>query len=872
MIELPMFLRTLLLIVVFMLLAAAIAPAAEVAAWEFDKGPAGWRDEAGSAPQTSELGTLWAGSVEGVSLRSPALDVPSQAFQTVELSASAAANGLAHLLWQGESHTGSPTGWQGAVPVQVPADGQVHQLRLLPLWQNLRVIAALRLVGPPGLQLRLRSLRIVGQDAAPVSQSEWSFANRIQAGQWLPLVGLAVLRQQAEGMQVRLEEQQVLLASPPLLVPTYRSEWLSLNLTSRDAARARVQWATTAQRGLHGAALLLSPGRHTYNIHTADEPSWSGMLAGLALGVGEQFIAPEGAMPFDAAQGLRNRAATEITLHELSLSNAPQGPADLRTAYAGPLEARLLSKRPFRLVWVLQNEGGEPARDVRVTVRADEGISIPVGATVIDRMDHGVPEPITWLVKAAGPGAIHLRADWDDQTLTEEVRLQPFPEQAVVAAERVPPPAAKAQNLLLAHYQAPPLPAWGPAALDRMLYRRPYLGDYEVQPEVIDWQVKWALESGLAGFVVDVARGQGEVLDAFLGSRLARQAKLCLRWTAPAPTTEAGRALLQELGPILAGPNIVRAQDKPVVIVGHALQRGPQGWGLCDLQALSAEGQVALIACLPLNMASPELLQKAGYVAALDLHTEELVQSRQPVLESWDEAAGRHVPHVLCLQPAWDEQMTPARLRTMLQIALLRSQRADSFALAPVIVGDWNGEAGLEPRRPEGRQWLEAVRQVAGLPETPLVLPEDVGLGPYDRRHPAPPRAWEFDSKETWTSAMGMNILSILGGQLTGRTDSAEPAIFGGDTMLDTRHFHTALIGLSASAGKQGRLYWRTSLRKLTLEHSLPFDLIADGAVHEYRLDLSRAPGWEGYLESLRLDPTDVAGAAIALDYIRLVP
>jgi hypothetical protein len=119
---------------------------------------------------------------------------------------------------------------------------------------------------------------------------------------------------------------------------------------------------------------------------------------------------------------------------------------------------------------------------------------------------------------------------------------------------------------------------------------------------------------------------------------------------------------------------------------------------------------------------------------------------------------------------------------------------------------------------------------------------------------------------------MGMNILSILAGQLTGRTDSAEPAIFGGDTMLDTRRFGTALIGLSASAGKQGRLWWRTSLRKFALEHSLPFDLVADGAVHEYRLDLRQAPGWEGYLEGLRLDPTNVADAAIAVDYIRLAP
>lgn len=848
-----MFLRTALLVAVFTLLAAAVAPAAVVAGWEFDKGPAGWRDEAGSAPQTNEAGTLWPGSAEGVSLRSPAMNVPAQAFQVVELSASAGAYGLAHLLWQGESHTGAATGWQGAVPVQVPPDGQLHQLRLLPLWQNLRAVTSLRLVGPPGLGLRVRSLRLVGQDAAPVNQSEWQFANRVQAGQWLPLVGLAVLRQQADGMQIRLEEPETLLASPPLLVPTYQYEWLSAELTSREAVQAGVRWATTTQRGLQGPEMTLRPGRHTYNIHAGNDRSWNGLLAGLALEV-------------------RGRPPAEVLAHALRLSNAPEGPADLQTAYAGPLEARVQVKRPFRLVWVLQNEGGQQARSVKVTAVADEGLSIPGGVTVIERMAHGVPEPITWLVKARNAGAIRLRAEWEGGALTEQVRLQPFPAEELPEAERVPPPAAKATQLLLADYQPPPAPPWGPAVLDRMLYRRPYLGDYDVTPEVVDWQVKWALENGLAGFVVPVAEGGGEVLDAFLGSRLARQAKLCLRWTAPAPTVEAGQALLQQIGPLLAGPNIVRVRDKPALIVGHALQRGAQGWGLCDLQSLAAEGQVALIACLPLNMATPDLLQKAGYVAALDLHTERLVQSPQPVLEAWEDAAARKVPHVLCLQPAWDEAMTPTRLRMLLQIALLRSQRADSQALAPVIVGDWNGEPGLEPRRPDGRQWLEIVRQATGLPETPLVLPEDVGLGPYDRSHPSPPHGWEFDTKETWTSAMGMNVLRILDGQLTGRTDSAEPAIFGGDTLLDTRRVGAAVIAMSASAGQRGRLWWRTSLRKFTLEHSLSFELITDGALHEYRLDLRQAPGWEGYLEGLRLDPSDVADAAIAVDYIRLVP
>jgi primosomal protein N' (replication factor Y) len=38
-----------------------------------------------------------------------------------------------------------------------------------------------------------------------------------------------------------------------------------------------------------------------------------------------------------------------------------------------------------------------------------------------------MPVPVTWLVKASGPGTVHLRADYGESTLKEEVRLEPAP-------------------------------------------------------------------------------------------------------------------------------------------------------------------------------------------------------------------------------------------------------------------------------------------------------------------------------------------------------------------------------------------------------------------------------------------------------------
>ena len=749
--------------------------------------------------------------------------------------------------------------------MQAPPDGRAHTLRLLPSWQNLKKITALRLIGPPGLQLRLQSLRIVGQDLPVTEQTQWGFGEPADAGQWLPLLGTALVRRQDDGAAVQLVDPEVMLASPPLQVMAYRHEWLSVEVTAQQPLQARLQWATTAQRGLSGPAITLRPGRHTYSVRVSEQPGWNGTLAGLAL----TFDAPAPS----AMQAAAINQPAQIVMHRVALSNAPQGPADLRTTFVGPMEPRVEVDRTFRLVWVLQNEGGIEARRVRLTATSDDPISIPTGTTVIERLPHGMPEAVTWLVKASGPGLVRLRAEYDGAVLTEEVRVEPIAPAEAPAAPASPGPAASDRVPLLAHYHLPPPARFGPAMLDRMLYRRPYLGDYDLQPEVMDWQARWALEHGIDGFILDVRRGEAQVLDAFLSSRAARQMKLVLRWTEPVPTADAGRQFLEQVRPIMSLPGYLRRGNKPLLLVGHALQRSREGWGLSDLLALADEGQAALVACLPLNMASPELLAQAGYVAATSLHVEQLLPSSQPVLEAWEEAAQAQTPHVLSLQPAWQANLTPDRLSMLLRIALMRARRPDSLALPFVIAGAWNGEQGLEPRRPDGTRWLEAIAGATGTPAPArLVLPAEAGMGPYDRARPAPPRAWEFDSKESWNSAMGMSVLRVSGGQMTGRTDSAQPAIFGGDTMLDTRPFKTVLIALSASAGKQGRLWWRTSLRKFTVEHSLPFDIVADGAVHEYRLDVAQAPGWEGYLEGLRLDPTDVADAAVAIDYIRIVP
>ena len=55
------------------------ARAAVLFDWDFTRGPQGWTDEAGSRPERTAEGLLWPGSEAGLSLRSPALTLATEA-------------------------------------------------------------------------------------------------------------------------------------------------------------------------------------------------------------------------------------------------------------------------------------------------------------------------------------------------------------------------------------------------------------------------------------------------------------------------------------------------------------------------------------------------------------------------------------------------------------------------------------------------------------------------------------------------------------------------------------------------------------------------------------------------------------------------
>ncbi|MCA0351957.1 MAG: DUF2723 domain-containing protein [Chloroflexi bacterium] len=78
----------------------------------------------------------------------------------------------------------------------------------------------------------------------------------------------------------------------------------------------------------------------------------------------------------------------------------------------------------------------------------------------------------------------------------------------------------------------------------------------------------------------------------------------------------------------------------------------------------------------------------------------------------------------------------------------------------------------------------------------------------------------------------------------------------------------------STLPNQHGQLYWMAPGEGATEDHSISWDVIGDGALHTYTLDLSQIPTWQGPIGMLRLDPV-VAGAeqqTVTIQRLRLLP
>ncbi len=231
---------------------------------------------------------------------------------------------------------------------------------------------------------------------------------------------------------------------------------------------------------------------------------------------------------------------------------------------------------------------------------------------------------------------------------------------------------------------------------------------------------------------------------------------------------------------------------------------------------------------------------------------------------------------------------TPSAFRRMLE--RLPEYVDDEPRLA--LFESWNewGEGGAaEPGTEYGFGRLDAIRDVLtdarGPHVDPVPSPEDrdaiqTSLSfddvneHYWRRYA---RRWGlsgglrlgFDSVHDLWLRPGSQLahVTVEGGRLRAQSIGADPSFLGPPCMgLPADRVRRVAVTMGATAGTEAQLFWRTHMHEdFTEAQSVRFPIIADGLMHEYRIDVSASPLWTGRVEQLRLDPTNAA-AEIAVD------
>jgi hypothetical protein len=499
--------------------------------------------------------------------------------------------------------------------------------------------------------------------------------------------------------------------------------------------------------------------------------------------------------------------------------------AELTASLVLPAGVKLVSPAPQEPVRIAPTDG---EHDLHVRIEAEKG------------------GPAEIVLELAAPGAAPVR-----RSLTIDF----LPPVAQEKLDAVPPPRPVATDVLVGAIHCP---LWESDRIDlwrgvqRHPERLPALGLYaQEHPQVAEWEAKWALEHGISFFVYCWYRdGQGGAArtrftrglhDGLFKSQVADTMTFAILWENQAQgvggvTDE--RDLLDNVVPywietFFKRPNYLKVDGKPVLFI-YETESFIRDLGGLEPAVRAIEAMRA--ACRTAGFAGLTLLgEHRGFVPATldrmrDLGVDAsfaycwyLPGSPDPdravagQLERIKAVRDRGVlPQVVTVSQGWsgwhDEgtvwSVPPDRFERLLRDAkeIAAASPQDSLASRMILLDNWNEWSEghfIAPCRQHGFGYLDAVRRVFAREQAEHadLIPDDVGLGPYDaaartalarreelrplltrRVTPSPPPAdlvgwWTFDEPAETPVAFDASG-HRLGGELLGV--ARVPGIVGG--------------------------------------------------------------------------------------------
>lgn len=401
-----------------------------------------------------------------------------------------------------------------------------------------------------------------------------------------------------------------------------------------------------------------------------------------------------------------------------------------------------------------------------------------------------------WRFTADAPvyGEIVFSALAGGQTLARASHPMRFlPAVEIPASDYVPPPVPARTEILVGAHHCPLWEADRPEMWANLLNhpeRTPALGFYaQHDPEVADWETKWAVEHGISFFIYCwyrtrqggpvETRFSSAIHEALFRSRYVNHLRFTIMWenqhrgfAGVADETD----LMENLLPYwmenyFKHPSYLKIDNKPVLFIYRPeflvddLGGVPQVVAAFDKmrEACRREGFDGLYLLGEYRGLDPRHLRHMkqlgldytfAYVWPIpnDPTPQQAIDAQMTAIRKTQQLG--ILPQVVTVSQAWsgwhDEgsiwKIPPAEFSTLLRQAkqfIAEQMRPDELGSRLLLLDNWNewGEGHyIAPYREHGFGYLEAVREVFSRSEQrpdPLI-PEDLGMGPYDR----PYREW----------------------------------------------------------------------------------------------------------------------------------
>lgn len=907
------------------LLAAGLSAAEPqvLANWTFgDEGSKRWMTQVNHCSNVRVDNGVLKGVMSGSDpfLTSPAFSLVARPGQVVEFRAKCVSGGAGELFWIPVGEKGPQQKW--SVSFDWIGDGAWHDYRVQPFWQGEKAIGAMRLDFVNGQSangaFEISSVRIVDETGAShAGEPVWSDA---ALAEWSATEG-GVARVKDQVLTFRTSATGAgLVQSPMLKADADAACVLAVDMAVSEGDSGTVMWATDAVSGLQRRKFRVKPdGKfHTYNIDLASEKNWTGNVVLLRL------------VP-SVGKGQTAR------IRSVRLCDDLQGPADVSVTQARLAEAINRVGAPSPLLVQFSNCGGTDAKQVALSVK-----KLPKGVRVTSAAGwERVPEiPASGLVThtlvlvadraVSGVAEFKLSGDGTDgQGVKAPIEFLPDLKQPKAAYVPQPRPLKSDYEIGALYFPGwSKIEAWShiwPVAPER----KPVLGWYdEANPEVVDWQIKWAVENGLSYLLVDWYWNKGDQhhdhwVKAFQQAHYKSYLKWAVMWANHNPEGSHSEADQREVTRFwiehyFNTQEYYRIDGKPVVMIWSPqnMNRDVGADGCKRLLEISRQmaREAGYKGIYFIAMKWPEVSYDAKVVQGLKDMGFDMTsiyhymghagKAENPRRYSFTHVADSNcalwqglfetgiLPFLPNLSTGWDDRpwhgdkgtevygRTVEDFRRICKDAKRFADKTGVKRLTLAPLNEWGEGSYAEPCAEFGFGMYEAVRETfCQKPQDGWPLnfgPKDVGLGPYDLPVPPPDSStdWAFSSgTQGWFAAMGIADFKAGEAGLTFATKSYDPAMERSFPMIRTKMFRQIVVRMKLSVPASGacQLFW-SSGGTPTEGTSLTLPVIADGQLHDYVFDVGACRTWRGRFSRLRFDPCNTAGVQVAIERIRLVP